>query len=223
MAVLAARPTPSHAAEPRPRQTRAPTCAARSDPRIARNSFRSFYSLPIWRRRLNSEFPVEASAKMNRYADPAWDRQCPGFSERPRMAQHRAPAIDQGPPRKNRPARFLDLLLHQLHACASRPQAPRTQIQRRTRRDRCSLGQVHHRAGNREHSPGCVAIRDRAPGRERPPNACLAGIRRPCLADFDAHRPAWQGDRSAFGRGRLRGVRPGHRPDDRALRPRRPT
>ena len=89
---------------------------------------------------------------------------------------------------QDRPARLLDLLLHQLPPRPARPGQARGEVQERAGRHRRPLGQVRRRAGHREHPPQGGRVPDQAPGRQRRQHDDLGPVRRQELADAGADR-----------------------------------
>ena len=69
--------------------------------------------------------------------------------------------------RQDRPARFLDVLLHQLPPHPARPGQARREVQERAGRHRRPHRQVRRRARHREHPPQGRRVPDQAPGRQR--------------------------------------------------------
>ena len=92
--------------------------------------------------------------------------------------------INSGPitldraPGQDRPARFLDLLLHQLPPRPARPGQARGEVQERAGRHRRAHRQVRRRARHREHPPQGRRVPDQAPGRQRRQPGHLEAVRR---------------------------------------------
>ena len=123
------------------------------------------------------------------------------------LAEHgREDAQHQGPPRQDRAARLLDVLLHQLPARARRAAPAGGEVRRRARHHRRALAEVRARAG-----PGGAGRRGRAlrrgpPGARRPGAGHVAPVRGQGLADavaWSTPRATWSphGRRGARARG----------------------
>ena len=78
----------------------------------------------------------------------------------------------RGSPREDRPARLLDLLLHQLPPRPARPGQARGEVQERAGRHRRPHPQVLRRARHREPPPEGPRVRHQAPGRSTTPTRC---------------------------------------------------
>ena len=130
---------------------------------------------------------------------------------RRRLGQHRDPDPLAGPDRQGRPARLLDVLLHQLPSCDPGPRTPGEEVPRLAGRHRRPLAEVRGRAGHREHPQEGPRVRDQAPGRQRREHGPLAAVQRERLADPGDHRRPRQPPRRRHRRGELREARQLHR------------
>ena len=101
-----------------------------------------------------------------------------------------AELVPRRPPRQDRPARLLDVLLRQLPARARRAQGAGGALRRRAGDDRRALAEVRARGGPRRRRGRGGALR-RSPPRARRPGAAHVGrLRGAGVADARGDRPA---------------------------------
>ena len=151
---------------------------------------------PILARRRNSRAPSAGS--------PACDED-PGArarAARAALAEHRRRrAVPRRPPRQDRPARLLDVLLRQLPARARRAPGAGGALRRRAGDDRRALAEVRARGGPGRRRGRGGALR-RAPPRARRPGAADVGrLRGAGVADARRDRPAGLRGRADVRRG----------------------
>ena len=120
--------------------------------------------------------------------------------------------LPRGPARQGRPARLLDVLLHQLPARPRRAAPAGGGVRRRAGDRRGALAEVRARGRPGRAGRGRRALRRAPPGARRPRAGDLAAVRRAGLADAGRRRPRGLRRRPALRRGpRARADRAGRR------------